>query len=449
MKSKFLSPICCIFIIMLLASCSDRSTDLFNAIEEDDVNKLSEIIDDENSNVKDKSGKSLLHAAVTGGNIRLVNIIISHSADVNVHDNMGNTPLHLSQHIEVIQELLRAGAKIDAANNHGLTPLYGAKDDKKELLIKEGADQFFLKKDDSLTPLHYAIKIGNLEMAKEAILRNDKMLYVADDELKSTLHHAVARNGNNRLDIIELLLNSGVNVNVKDKFGGTPLHYACDKNDLEVVKKIVESGANINSKNNEWETPLYVASVSGLRDENRDVYKLLEFLLDKNANVRAETLDGYTALNPPTFSKGMKNREKIIALLKSYAPDLKSHYPNITAHTENLLYSRSRYKNIKGPVWLYEVTFQEKKGRNAEIYDVLMNIYNNGKRYYPGENGKQFSAIRFTPNSTKVYSSWVSGESLCNGTLKLHFLAKTNEEYVKDVNPNFNVHANDVTLLCK
>jgi ankyrin repeat protein len=67
------------------------------------------------------------------------------------------------------------------------------------------------------------------------------------------LHHAV-------LSInLDPLLVEGVDVNVADKDGFTPLHYAADKNYIAGIERLLAHGANVNLKTNAGETPLMLA----------------------------------------------------------------------------------------------------------------------------------------------------------------------------------------------
>ena len=47
------------------------------------------------------------------------------------------------------------------------------------------------------------------------------------------MHYASMRNDTN---LAAMLLNYNANVNICDKFGKTPLHYACERNAVNVAK---------------------------------------------------------------------------------------------------------------------------------------------------------------------------------------------------------------------
>ena len=87
-----------------------------------------------------------------------------------------------------------------------------------------------------------------------------------------------------KMDIINFLLqNKLVDVNARDTFGRTALHYACSAGQLELVKVLIENGADVNQKNNGGETPLIKACAFG-------EVLIVEYLLTLT-NVDVKTLD--------------------------------------------------------------------------------------------------------------------------------------------------------------
>ena len=51
-------------------------------------------------------------------------------------------------------------------------------------------------------------------------------------------------------------LDAGADVNLKDNWGRTPLHYAAGAGYKEIAELLITNGANINKKNDGGETPL-------------------------------------------------------------------------------------------------------------------------------------------------------------------------------------------------
>ena len=58
------------------------------------------------------------------------------------------------------------------------------------------------------------------------------------------------------LDEIRCLINNGVDINTKDKYGETALIHATDNADKKIVRLLIELGADINSQDDEGWTAL-------------------------------------------------------------------------------------------------------------------------------------------------------------------------------------------------
>lgn len=76
-------------------------------------------------------------------------------------------------------------------------------------------------------------------------------------------------------EVLDLL--EGI-VNKKDSNGWTPLHEGARGGHLEVVELLVKNGANLNEKSHNGETPLYWA-----KKEHGDDHDVVKFLTDLGA----------------------------------------------------------------------------------------------------------------------------------------------------------------------
>ncbi len=181
-------------------------------------------------------GETLLMIAALKGNLEALHALIKAGADLNAKDNHGQTPLMYAingRHLEALHALIKAGADLNAKDNDGYTPLHIAEmylDSPIFIaLIKAGPD-LNAKNKYGQTPLMTAVVRGH-----------------------STKH-------------INVLIEAGADLNAKDNDGETPLMKAAMGGRLDVVKKLIQAGADVNAKDNDGQTPLMKAARKGRLD---------------------------------------------------------------------------------------------------------------------------------------------------------------------------------------
>ena len=100
--------------------------------------------------------------------------------------------------------------------------------------------------------------------------------------------YGAAYTGN--IEAIKQHLAAGTDVNAKNEWGGTPLHYATFGGHKEVVELLIAKGADVNAKDGVGETPLHWTAKEG----NKEV---VELLIAKGADLNAKTSDDKTPLD--------------------------------------------------------------------------------------------------------------------------------------------------------
>jgi hypothetical protein len=104
--------------------------------------------------------------------------------------------------------------------------------------------------------------------------------------------------------VVKLLLEKGADIDSKDKVGRTPLMWAAMNGHKAVVKLLLENGAEVDSKNKDGWTPLLWAT----KNRHKAVVKLL---LEKGANIDSKDKDGRR-----TLSRAAENgHEAVVKLL--------------------------------------------------------------------------------------------------------------------------------------
>ena len=103
-------------------------------------------------------------------------------------------------------------------------------------------------------PIHTAAKNGDLAGVQAEL---DKGVDVnASGNGQSPLHLAAIMG---HVEVTELLIASGADLEGTDKYGNTPLHYAAHHGRKETTKLLIAKGVDVNAKDEDGETPLDLA----------------------------------------------------------------------------------------------------------------------------------------------------------------------------------------------
>ncbi len=110
------------------------------------------------------------------------------------------------------------------------------------------------------------------------------------------------------IETARTLLDGGVDVNERNKFGSFALNAAAVENDIPLLRLLIERGANANAQNWSGDTALICATkyAGGKKDT-------VELLLDAGTDVSLKDEDGKTALD---YAKEKKQAEALALLEK-------------------------------------------------------------------------------------------------------------------------------------
>ena len=133
--------------------------------------------------------------------------------------------------------------------------------------------------------LIYYSYIGDLEMSEILIYSG------SDVNAKSYLGNTalISASGFGHLEIVKCLIDRGADVNAKNNNNWTALMYASKNGHLEIVKYLIDRGADINIKNGKAITALHAASAFG----DLEIVKLL---IDLGADINVKDKKEITAL---------------------------------------------------------------------------------------------------------------------------------------------------------
>jgi ankyrin repeat protein/L-ascorbate metabolism protein UlaG (beta-lactamase superfamily) len=193
-------------------------------------------------------GFSPLHYMAYRGQTQAVRYLLEHGANHEALVNgIGNSVLHMAcegDSVGTIVALLDAGARMEARNTWGATPLCWAatqwREDAARCLLERGAD-VNAAMDDGHTALYVAARNGQPAIG-EALLDAGADPKVSDRDTRRTPLHLAALQG--RPDLVASLLEHGADADAVDAFGGTATGYAAKYGHPAVVEALRSGGAD-------------------------------------------------------------------------------------------------------------------------------------------------------------------------------------------------------------
>jgi len=213
---------------------------------------------------------------------------LAKGADINVTDENGNSPLHWAVYLEqsnIVETLINHKANLDLKGAEGKSALHLAVQQGfisiAKTLLDAGANPNIAAAYGE-TPVCVAVVHGNAEAVKLLeTYHSDFAVHCAEDAL-----FGIWARGTANVDVAELLLAKGCDVNAKGARGQTPLHALLDatsrqpqKSDqLQAVQWLLDHKADINAKDQNGKTPLsLLKSHSGGRtfERRKDIGDLM------------------------------------------------------------------------------------------------------------------------------------------------------------------------------
>lgn len=267
-----------------------------------------------NVNTPDEEGRTPLHLALEDDAKGVIPLLLQYKANIFSKNREEKRPVQLifAKPFEMFRQFITAET-LEQSDENGNTLLHYISEfgTSRELDLVLGVNRnlFNQRNLNGETPLDIALKKSqDLEKAKMSALIIEKIGSTPSDEAfryfyeavtssnlkrvfeqgNTSLHFAAARN---HLGIAKYLIQSGLEVNVRDQPGNTPLHRAIENSHQTMASFLLENKADINLQDFNSNAALHLALLSRNPKDNA------QFLLSKGANPNLKNSFGNTPLH--------------------------------------------------------------------------------------------------------------------------------------------------------
>ncbi|XP_063923595.1 uncharacterized protein LOC135137792 isoform X2 [Zophobas morio] len=292
-------------------------------------------------NSTDKDNNNALHYASRSNQVNqdVIKILTEKGVDVNAQNKNGTTALQfacLSGVHENAATLLDFEASINITDKENKNALHYTSESKQvnrdiiKILTERGINVNAQNKSGTT-----ALQLACLKAVHEnvqTLLDFEASINSTDKNNKNALHYASESRQNNR-DIIQLLIDKGIDVNIQNKNGTTALNLACLTGVNQNAKILLDKGASIDSMDKNNKNALHYASES--QQNNQDIIQLL---IGKGIDVNAQNKNGTTALQLACLT-GVYQNAKILL-------DIGASIKSTDQNNKNALHYASESKQI-------------------------------------------------------------------------------------------------------
>lgn len=368
--------------------------------------------------------------AIAKGYFHVVETLLEFISETeDVHDLIGmcneegDTLLHSAtknrQH-DIVRLLIRKKADVQALNIIGNLPIFYAIDNDDENMVKtfitEGSG---IKNYPLLVHTVIQIKREKSRRLLDLVLRDGADVNQRDEDLEgSTALHLICREAmKNDVDLAEILLRHGADINATTNLGSTVLHMSAVGDSEAMVEALLRFDPQIDARDQCGNTPLHLASAKAR-------YKIISILLDSGASVNVEDNLGMTAVDVAfSVKNGLPKRlpgqpadedtvkfeadvNKTVALFQQHV--IKLSVANLHLNKSNKKYLTEDQEHYKSTC---EKELSDIKHQSINsyvtLYDILMRNVKKVVRYTREDNAK--TSLEYVEYKTRypIYGSLI------------------------------------------
>lgn len=218
---------------LFLNKMSDKNKLIFYACQNPNVDVIRLLANyDITCEERDKSGNGLIHHACVYKNLPVVQFLVEHGDDPELKNTLHERPIHLvcrnkRNQAEIVEYLISQNVDLECSDDNGMRSIHHAcqTSDTNIVSILLNKVDLEAKNSDGQRPIHMACQnIGCGDLIVDLLISKGVDLNVADKFGKTPIFYAIENNSLDRA-IVSRLLNK-VNLQHLDSFGMSPLHYA-------------------------------------------------------------------------------------------------------------------------------------------------------------------------------------------------------------------------------
>ncbi|TPX36343.1 hypothetical protein SmJEL517_g01518 [Synchytrium microbalum] len=202
-------------------------SNVMNSARLADVDRLKQLLNadlsiDINRQYRDSSNKTLLLVACQYGSVDVAIYLLSIGADPNITDDQSRSPLHHAcayGSLAVVRALIEGGANVDAEGRDSKGPYF---------------------QNPFVRPIDLACEKGHIEIVRWLLDTGVSHSAVEDDKIHPLLYAAIGGS----VDVAQLLMAKGANVNYQSKYFGTAIFAAAVYGVQNMVTYFIHVGAD-------------------------------------------------------------------------------------------------------------------------------------------------------------------------------------------------------------
>nr|GAT54196.1 predicted protein [Mycena chlorophos] len=278
---------------------------------------------------------SALRIAVAGNLVHIVQALLSRQTLTDYHWSAEIVIAVKNQHISMTKFLAQYKFPQDQLDSALFSACHASQTELVRMLLGEMNANPAARKNRKENVLHVAASAGNVDIVQ--LLLNKGIDHSPLNNNEQTPLYCAADHGH--AAVVQLLLNAGAEHSWEDERNSTPLHAAANGGHIEVVELLLSISQSCNRRTNSGYTPLHQAARGGYS-------KIVKVLLDNGANPHQIDADSET----PMHAAASGNHSQVVKILIDAGADCKAIDTRGNTPFHAALYTSRHYRGLRSGI---------------------------------------------------------------------------------------------------